>query len=402
MKNYNPSGGVILLIVQKYGGTSVADKKCVMNAANRVADAYKEGNSVVVVVSAQGNTTDELIKYAADINDNASRREMDMLLSTGEQQSASLMAIALNSIGIPAISLNAWQMGIVTTDNYSNARIEAIAAERILKEIADGKVVVAAGFQGINSLGDITTLGRGGSDTTAVALAIALKADKCEIYTDVEGVFTADPRIVPEAEKLKQISYDEMLDYTSMGAKVLHNRSVEMAKKHEMPIAVRSSFEKCEGTVVCGEKSDRIVSGIALDKNIVLITVKDLNGIKEASGIFKAIGQKSICIDTIMSSAGGTGNIMFSICAKDLDAAKRALEKNYDGTFDINEEYSKISVIGIGLETNPGIAAVIFETLEEENIDVKLITTSEIKISLLVEKDCADNVVKILHNKFIG
>lgn len=390
-----------MFIVQKFGGSSVADKEKLMNAALRVAETYNGGNDVIVVVSAQGNTTDELIKAAGYINENASKREMDMLLSTGEQQSAALMAMALDSLGVPAISLNAWQLGIMTTDEYSNAKIEGIAVERIKKEISEHKVVIAAGFQGINGCGDITTLGRGGSDTTAVALAVALKADKCEIFTDVEGVFTADPRVVDCAEKLKSISYDEMLDYTTMGAKVLHNRSVGMAKNYGMPICVRSSFTKNKGTAVCDEKTNRIVSGIAANKNISLVKVRGISKIIDAEYIFKALADENICVDMIMSSGNKRNSIIFSVDSSDIEDVKSVIEKCHGDNYRVDEGFSKISIVGIGIETNPGVAALAFETFNEENIDVKIITTSEIKISILVEKKDEDKAVKALHKKFI-
>ena len=333
-----------MLIVQKYGGSSVADKSRIMNVASRVAEAYKEGNELVVVVSAQGDTTDELLKAAADINPDASERELDMIISTGEQQSAALMAMALNGMGIPAISLNGWQMGIVTTETYGNAKIDSISAERIKEELSKGKIVIAAGFQGINKYGDITTLGRGGSDTTAVALAAALNADRCEIYTDVEGVYTADPRVVDTAEKLDKISYDEMLDFTTMGAKVLHNRSVELAKRYEVPLSVRSSFVKSSGTAVCGEKGKRIVSGIASDRDTALITITGLvNKPGAAFGVFKLLAERGISVDIILGSGENGGEIAFTVERKNLKAVTSALKANLKaGTIKWDEGFSKI------------------------------------------------------------
>lgn len=392
-----------MLIVQKYGGSSVADRSRMMNAASRVAEAYREGNEMVVVVSAQGDTTDELLKAAAEINPDASERELDMILSTGEQQSAALMAMALNGMGLPAVSLNGWQMGIVTTETYGNAKIESISTDRIMEEIAKGNIVIAAGFQGINRFGDITTLGRGGSDTTAVALAAALNADKCEIFTDVEGVYTADPRVVKTAKKLDKISYDEMLDFTTMGAKVLHNRSVELAKRYDVPLSVRSSFVRSEGTEVCAEKGKRIVSGIASDKNTALITITGIeNSPGAAYGVFSLMAERGISVDIILGSGENGGELAFTVEKKNLKAVTTALKaKLRSGTIKWDEEFSKISIIGAGLETNPGVASELFGALAEENINIEMITTSEIKISLLIDKNDEERAVRALHKKFM-
>ena len=393
-----------MLIVQKYGGSSVADKDRILNAAGRIAEDYRNGCEMVVVVSAQGDTTDELLKSALDMNPDASKRELDMLISTGEQQSAALMAMALNSMGLPAISLNAWQMGIFTTDNYGNAKIETMSCDRIKDELTKGNIVIAAGFQGINKFGDITTLGRGGSDTTAVALAAALNADRCEIYTDVEGVFTADPRVVPEAEKLPVISYDEMLDYTTMGAKVLHNRSVELAKRYCVPLSVRSSFVKEEVTSVCGEKGKRIVSGIASDKNTALVTVTGIaNRPGAAFYIFRLLAEKNISVDIILGSKNG--EIDFTVSTKDLKTVIDTLNINgrlIDAkAIAANDGFSKISVIGAGLETNPGVVASLLDAVMDAGINIELITTSEIKISMLVAEADTEKAVRALHKKFI-
>ncbi len=392
-----------MLIVQKYGGSSVADRSRMMNAASRVAEAYREGNEMVVVVSAQGDTTDELLKAAAEINPDASERELDMILSTGEQQSAALMAMALNGMGLPAVSLNGWQMGIVTTETYGNAKIESISTDRIMEEIAKGNIVIAAGFQGINRFGDITTLGRGGSDTTAVALAAALNADKCEIFTDVEGVYTADPRVVKTAKKLDKISYDEMLDFTTMGAKVLHNRSVELAKRYDVPLSVRSSFVRSEGTEVCAEKGKRIVSGIASDKNTALITITGIeNSPGAAYGVFSLMAERGISVDIILGSGENGGELAFTVEKKNLKAVTTALKaKLRSGTIKWDEGFSKISIIGAGLETNPGVASELFGALAEENINIEMITTSEIKISLLIDKNDEERAVRALHKKFM-
>ena len=392
-------GGNLLLIVQKYGGTSVADKKRIMNAASRIAEAYRSGNRLVVVVSAQGSTTDELIKSAEDIDPDASGRELDMLLSTGEQQSAALMAMALKKMGLPAISLNGWQMGIVTTENHGNARIESIVTDRIENELNAGNIVIAAGFQGINEKGDITTLGRGGSDTTAVALAAALKAERCEIYTDVEGVYTADPRVVSTAEKLDSISYDEMLDFTTMGAKVLHNRSVELAKRHNVPLCVRSSFVRSDGTDVCAEDGARVVSGITSDENTALITITGMeNQPGSAYGVFRLMADRGISVDIILGSGENDGEMAFTIEKSNLKAAASALKTNLrSGTIKWDDNFSKISVIGTGLESNPGVVSEIFAALAGEKINIEMITTSEIKISLLIERRDTDRAVKALH-----
>ena len=392
-----------MLIVQKYGGSSVADRSRMMNAASRVAEAYREGNEMVVVVSAQGDTTDELLKAAAEINPDASERELDMILSTGEQQSAALMAMALNGMGLPAVSLNGWQMGIVTTETYGNAKIESISTDRIMEEIAKGNIVIAAGFQGINRFGDITTLGRGGSDTTAVALAAALNADKCEIFTDVEGVYTADPRVVKTAKNLDKISYDEMLDFTTMGAKVLHNRSVELAKRYDVPLSVRSSFVRSEGTEVCAEKGKRIVSGIASDKNTALITITGIeNSPGAAYGVFSLMAERGISVDIILGSGENGGELAFTVEKKNLKAVTTALKaKLRSGTIKWDEGFSKISIIGAGLETNPGVASELFGALAEENINIEMITTSEIKISLLIDKNDEERAVRALHKKFM-
>ena len=392
-----------MLIVQKYGGTSVADKKRIMNAASRIAEAYRSGNRLVVVVSAQGSTTDELIKSAEDIDPDASGRELDMLLSTGEQQSAALMAMALKKMGLPAISLNGWQMGIVTTENHGNARIESIVTDRIENELNAGNIVIAAGFQGINEKGDITTLGRGGSDTTAVALAAALKAERCEIYTDVEGVYTADPRVVSTAEKLDSISYDEMLDFTTMGAKVLHNRSVELAKRHNVPLCVRSSFVRSDGTYVCAEDGARVVSGITSDENTALITITGMeNQPGSAYGVFRLMADRGISVDIILGSGENDGEMAFTIEKSNLKAAASALKTNLrSGTIKWDDNFSKISVIGTGLESNPGVVSEIFAALAGEKINIEMITTSEIKISLLIERRDTDRAVKALHKRLV-
>lgn len=379
-----------MLIVQKYGGSSVADRDRVFNAADKISSEYKAGNQVVVVVSAQGNTTDDLLYSADKINPDADKRELDMLLCTGEQQSAALVAMALSSKGYPAVSLNAWQAGIFTTNEYGNARIKAIECQRIRTELSKGRIVIVAGFQGINEYGDITTLGRGGSDTTAVALASALNADKCEIYTDVEGVFTADPRIVEQADKLESISYDEMLNYTTMGAKVLHNRSVELGKSNGVKIFVRSSFSDNEGTAVeyGAENTSKPVSGIAADKKSVLIKVNGRN-----MDVFFVMTRHNIPIDMLSCSE----NTEFTVSEDHLKSALDAL----NGFDKSTVQYSKISIIGTGLQSNPAILSDVIASLSGENINFDMICMSETKISLLVNRSENDRAVRTLHKKLI-
>lgn len=398
-----------MLIVQKFGGSSVANAQRIFNVAKRIGETYDGGNQVVVVLSAQGDTTDDLIEKAAEINPKASKREMDMLLSTGEQQSIALMTMALNSLGYPAISLNAMQVGIETTSTYSNARIKTIATERLEQELGRKNIVLVAGFQGVNKFGDITTLGRGGSDTSAVALAAELHADLCEIYTDVDGVYTADPRVVKNARKLDEISYDEMLELASLGAKVLHNRSVELAKKYNVKLVVRSSLTRAEGTIVKEECNVErmLVSGVASDKDISRISVM---GISDEPGkafeLFSLLAKEKICVDIILQSIGrdGTKDISFTVTKSDLEAALKVLEENKQRLTakEINhaENIAKISVVGAGMATNPGVAALMFEALYDANVNITMISTSEIKISVLVaEKDVEAALVSV-HDKF--
>lgn len=379
-----------MLIVQKYGGSSVADRDKVYNAADKIATEYRLDNQVVVVVSAQGDTTDDLLDLADSINPDAAKRELDMLISTGEQQSASLMVMALNAMGYQAVSLNAWQAGIFTTNEYGNARIMAIECDRIRTELSKGKIVIVAGFQGINEYGDITTLGRGGSDTTAVALAAALKADKCDIFTDVEGVFTSDPRVVGNAVKLESISYDEMLNYTSMGAKVLHNRSVELGKNKGVKIVVCSSFSNNAGTAVEGgsENNVRIVSGIASDKETALIRIMGRD-----TGAFVLMAEHNIPVDMMTCSE----NTEFTVSQDNLKKTLEVLK----GVAQYSSEYSKLSVIGTGIQSNPMILCDVLKTLADENINVEMINLSETKISLLVNKNDNDRAMKALHKKLI-
>lgn len=396
------------LIVQKFGGSSVADKERLFNVAAIIADAYREGNRIVAVVSAQGDTTDDLLAKAAEITSSPSLRETDMLLSTGEQISASLLALAIGTMKLPVVSLNAWQVGIHSDSNYSNAKIKKIDTERILRELDSGKIVIVTGFQGINRFDDVTTLGRGGSDTTAVALAAVLKADKCQIYTDVDGVYTADPRKVPTAKKLKEISYDEMLELASLGAQVLHNRSVEMAKKYHVELEVLSSFDRIGGTIVREDvKVEKmLVTGVAKDTRVARISViglEDVPGV--AFKLFSLMGQKNIVVDIILQSIGrnGTKDISFTVSEEQLDQAVAVLEEVYGkGKVSVEKDVAKVSVVGAGMETNAGVAAKMFEALYSVGANIHMISTSEIKISVLIDRKDADKAVSAVHEAFIG
>ncbi len=400
-----------MLIVKKFGGSSVANAERIKHVAQTITNSYKEGNQVVVVLSAQGDTTDELIEKAGEINPNASKREMDMLLATGEQQSVALMAMAIEALGYPVISLNAFQCNIISTSTYSNARIKNISTDRINNELSRKNIVIITGFQGINRHLDVTTLGRGGSDTSAVALAAKLGADICEIYTDVDGVYTCDPRIVKTAKKLDEITYDEMLELASLGAKVLHNRSVELAKKYNVNLVVRSSMTDAEGTVVKEEtKLERmLVNGVAVDKDvarIALVDLKDEPGI--AFKIFSLLSKEKISVDLIIQSIGRetSKDISFTVARGDLDEAVKILTANKDrlGFKDIsyNESVAKVSVVGAGMATNPGVASMLFEATYDAGINVKMISTSEIKISILVADKDADRAAIAIHDKFMS
>ena len=398
-----------MLIVQKYGGSSVANAERVFNVAKRIMRTRMEGNDVVVVLSAQGKTTDGLIAKAKEINAKPSRREMDMLLSTGEQQSVALMAMAISAIGGRAVSLNAAQVGIETTNTYSNARIRHINTERIENELDKGSIVLVTGFQGVNAIGDTTTLGRGGSDTSAVALAAALNADMCEIYTDVEGVYTADPRVVPDAVKLDEISYDEMLELASLGAKVLHSRSVEVAKKYNVKLVVRSSMSEAEGTEVKEDvKMERmLVSGVAADKKVSRISIMGINDEPgKAFEVFSLMAKEKVSVDIILQSTGADGkqNISFTIGEDDLDIALKALEKNKERLtareIVHDENTAKLSIVGAGMATNPGVAAMFFEAMYDAGVNIQMISTSEIKITVLIAKDDVDAAMVAVHDKF--
>ena len=398
-----------MLIVQKYGGSSVANAERVFNVAKRIMRTRMEGNDVVVVLSAQGKTTDGLIAKAKEINAKPSRREMDMLLSTGEQQSVALMAMAISAIGGRAVSLNAAQVGIETTNTYSNARIRHINTERIENELDEGSIVLVTGFQGVNAIGDTTTLGRGGSDTSAVALAAARNADMCEIYTDVEGVYTADPRVVPDAVKLDEISYDEMLELASLGAKVLHSRSVEVAKKYNVKLVVRSSMSEAEGTEVKEDvKMERmLVSGVAADKKVSRISIMGINDEPgKAFEVFSLMAKEKVSVDIILQSTGADGkqNISFTIGEDDLDIALKALEKNKERLtareIVHDENTAKLSIVGAGMATNPGVAAMFFEAMYDAGVNIQMISTSEIKITVLIAKDDVDAAMVAVHDKF--
>ena len=398
-----------MLIVQKYGGSSVANAERVFNVAKRIMRTRMDGNDVVVVLSAQGKTTDGLIAKAKEINAKPSRREMDMLLSTGEQQSVALMAMAISAIGGRAVSLNAAQVGIETTNTYSNARIRHINTERIENELDEGSIVLVTGFQGVNAIGDTTTLGRGGSDTSAVALAAALNADMCEIYTDVEGVYTADPRVVPDAVKLDEISYDEMLELASLGAKVLHSRSVEVAKKYNVKLVVRSSMSEAEGTEVKEDvKMERmLVSGVAADKKVSRISIMGINDEPgKAFEVFSLMAKEKVSVDIILQSTGADGkqNISFTIGEDDLDIALKALEKNKERLtareIVHDENTAKLSIVGAGMATNPGVAAMFFEAMYDAGVNIQMISTSEIKITVLIAKDDVDAAMVAVHDKF--
>lgn len=398
-----------MLIVQKYGGSSVANAERIFNVAKRIIEAYDEGNDMVVVLSAQGDTTDELIEKAAEINPNASRREMDMLLSTGEQQSVALMAMAINALGRNAISLNAFQVGIDTNSNYSNARIKTISTERINLELEKKNIVIITGFQGINKYDDVTTLGRGGSDTSAVALAAKLHADICEIYTDVDGVYTADPRVVKSAMKLDEISYDEMLELASLGAKVLHNRSVELAKKYNVKLVVRSSLTRAEGTVVKEETNveKMLISGVASDKDVSRISVIGIEDVPgKAFALFSLLAKEKISVDIILQSIGrdNTKDISFTVAKSDLQRTLDVLEANKErlGVKEIThkDNIAKLSVVGAGMATNPGVASLMFEALYDAGVNINMISTSEIKISVLIDEKDVDDAMVAVHDKF--
>ncbi len=398
-----------MLVVKKFGGTSVENRERIYNVARRCIEDYRAGHSVVVVLSAMGDTTDRLIEEAHAINAHPPKRELDMLLSVGEQMSVAYMAMAIHSLGVPVISLNAFQVPMVTTSEYGSAKLKRIETERIRNELEQHKIVIVTGFQGINRYEDVTTLGRGGSDTTAVALAAALHADSCEIFTDVDGVYTADPRVVPDAKLLPESSYSEMLEMASLGARGLHNRSVELAKKYGVKLVVRSSLNGSEGTVVREEsKMERlIVSGVASDKNVARISVM---GVENEPGIafkvFNTLAQHNINVDIILQSVGrdGTKDIAFTVAKSDVEEAEKVVQdslgvftaKNYE----VETGIAKVSIIGAGMNSHPGVAARMFEALSNAGINIKMISTSEIRITVVVEEADADRAVRRIHSAF--
>lgn len=399
-----------MLIVKKFGGTSVADKERIFNVANRCIEDYKKGNQVVVVLSAMGKQTDVLIDMAKDINPKAPRRELDMLLTTGEQTSVALMAMAIDSLGYPAISMNAFQVAMHTTADYGGARIKRIDTDRIKNELDNRRIVVITGFQGVNKYDDYTTLGRGGSDTTAVALAAALHADACEIYTDVDGVFTADPRIVPKARKLDEITYDEMLELASLGAGVLHNRSVEMAKKYGVQLVVRSSLNTSEGTVVKEEinMEKMLVSGVATDKNVVQIAVENLpNKPGVAFKLFHHLANHNVNVDMIIQSVehDSTQDICFTVTEDMAETAIETLKRHANSSLKgsnvtVTRDVAKVSVVGAGMMSNAGVAAKMFEALYDAGVNILQISTSEIRVTVLIERKYTETAAQAVHDAF--
>ena len=399
------------LIVQKFGGSSVADRDRIFNVARIVANTHAAGNDVVVVVSAQGDTTDDLIAKAGEITHDPSQREMDMLLATGEQISISLLAMALGETGCPAISLTGWQAGFHTDRAYTRARIKNLDTERIESELSKNRVVVVAGFLGLNRYDDITTLGRGGSDTSAVAIAAALHADLCQIYTDVDGVYTADPRLVPRARKLDEITFDEMLELASLGAQVLNNRSVELAKKYSVNLEVRSSLTDLPGTIVkeVTDVEGMLIKGVAKDKDVAVISILEVPDVPGASfKVFSLMAQKKINVDIILQSSGKEGHkdVIFTVPLGDAETALALLEENRQrfGCRDIvvDKDVAKVSIVGAGMQSHSGVASRMFEALFEANINIRMISTSEIKISVLIAKADADRAVNAIHDAFLN
>ena len=397
------------LIVQKFGGSSVANAEHVMNVARIVTETYRQGNDVVVVVSAQGDTTDDLIAKAHEINEKPSKRELDMLMTSGEQISIALLSMAIEKLGCPAVSLLGWQAGFNTSSSYGSARIKSIKADRLKAEVDRHNIVVVAGFQGINKYDDLTTLGRGGSDTSAVAIAAAMHADRCQIFTDVEGVFTADPRKVPGAQKLQEITYDEMLELATLGAQVLNNRSVEMAKKYNVELEVLSSLKRVPGTIVkeVTKMEKMLVRGVTKDTDVARISITNIPNIPGiAFKLFSKLAQARINVDIILQSVGrdGTKDISFTVSKENAEGAIEAIHK----TFDIDDKdiicdknVAKISIVGAGMETHPGTASKMFEALFEHDINIDMIATSEIKISVLIDAKDADRAVSAVHKAFL-
>lgn len=400
-----------MLIVKKFGGTSVGNAERIFNVARRCIEDYNKGNDVVVVLSAMGKYTDELIDKAKEINEKPPKREMDMLFTIGEQMSVALMAMAMDKLGVRAISLNAFQVAMHTTSQYGNARLKRIDTERIRHELEDRKIVLVTGFQGINKYDDYTTLGRGGSDTTAVALAAALHADACEIYTDVDGVYTADPRLVKNAKKLDEITYDEMLDLATLGAGVLHNRSVEMAKKYGVQLVVRSSLNNNEGTVVKEDVNVErmLISGVALDREadrISVIGLKDEPGM--AFKLFDVLAKKHINVDVILQSIGrhNTKDISFTVADTQADEALKALQVNkarlnYQD-ISLKKDVAKLSIVGAGMMSNPGVAAKMFESLYNAGVNINMISTSEIRVTVLINEADSEKAIQAVHDAFMA
>ncbi|EMA6344744.1 aspartate kinase [Bacillus cytotoxicus] len=397
-------------IVQKFGGTSVGTIQRIQHVANLIIEEYEKGHNVVTVVSAMGKSTDELVALATSITENPSKRELDMLLTTGEQVTISLLTMALQTKGYQAISLAGWQAGITTEPVHGKARITDIRTERIQSYLQEGTIVIVAGFQGLSEEKEITTLGRGGSDTTAVALAAALKAKKCDIYTDVTGVYTTDPRVVNSAYKLDEISYDEMLELANLGAGVLHPRAVEFAKNHNVVLEVRSSMEQENGTIVRGEcnmEQQSIVKGIAFEDNITRVTMKGLEH-GSLSTIFSTLAEAHINVDIIIQSITneGTVHLSFSIHSSDLRETLEVLEQNQETLHYESVEYenhlAKVSIVGSGMVSNPGVAAQMFSTLKKENIHIKMVSTSEIKISVVIDRLHLVDGVEALHQAFMA
>ena len=396
-----------MLIVKKFGGTSVGNTERIFNVAKRCIEDWQKGNDVVVVLSAMGKYTDELIDMAKQVNENPPKREMDMLFTIGEQMSVSLMAMAMNSLKVPAISLNAFQVAMHTTSVYGNARLKRIDVERIRHELEQRKIVIVTGFQGINKYDDYTTLGRGGSDTTAVALAAALNADACEIYTDVDGVYTADPRKVKNARKLDTITYDEMLELATLGAGVLHNRSVELAKKFGVQLVVRSSLNFSEGTIVKEDTGmeKMLVSGVASDTDsarVAVVGLEDTPGV--AFRLFNLLAKNDINIDMILQSVGrhGTKDITFTCSDENADRAEEIITNNigkYE-SIDVNKNVAKVSIVGAGMQSNAGVAAKMFEALYDENINIRMISTSEIRVTVLIDEQYTERAMNAIHDKF--
>ncbi len=395
------------LIVQKFGGSSVANAERVFNVARIITETYSKGNSVVVVVSAQGDTTDDLIEKAKEINPSPSKREMDALLASGEQISSALLAMAIEKLGFPVTSLTGWQAGFHTDSTHGASRIKNVQAERIENELSKNNIVIVAGFQGINRYDDITTLGRGGSDTSAVAIAAVLKADLCQIYTDVDGVYTADPRKVVGAKKLDEITFDEMLELASLGAQVLHNRSVEMAKKYNVNLEVVSSLEKVPGTKVkeVNKVEKMLIKGVTSDKNVARISVMELPdnpGI--ASKIFTALASKKVDVDIILQSIGrdNTKDISFTVSKDNKDIAVAVMQEVVpESKVSCNDQIAKVSIVGAGMQSNPGVAAKMFSALSDAHININMISTSEIKISVLIDIKDSERAVQAVHDTFI-